>query len=151
MWSHTHAASETDCAGDFECAGHAVHVTVAVASAYESSAHGAHRALPGASLKNPRAHSTHGPPSGPENPASHKQSVWAVLCCGDELLCGHAWHASSPWASMVTPSPGLKVFALHGLHSLLKLSYWKYPARQKQSDRSLLAPKESEKEGQLLH
>jgi len=80
--------------GELVCAGHAWHTSEAAPIAVENSlfSHPVHAELPRATLYVPATHSVQTPPSGPEDPALHKQSVCSSLASGAIVRNGHSWH-----------------------------------------------------------
>ena len=69
-----------------------VEVGEAVVLEYLPLSHSSHEELPVDALYLPTSHASHVPPSGPEYPAMHLQSVALVLAFHDVEFQGHAKH-----------------------------------------------------------
>jgi hypothetical protein len=96
--SHRQSATTALPAAAVELPWHATQAADAVPLEYVSAAHVSHAALPLAALNVPAAHATHGPPSSPENPASHVHAVIVVRACSRcELCAGQRTHDALCW------------------------------------------------------
>ena len=86
--------------GELEFAGHSRHVDESVAfvlAEYVPAAQSTHAALPALVLYFPGTHATHGPPSGPVNPALQAVDTHALtfeLPLGEVVPAGHETHTS---------------------------------------------------------
>lgn len=76
---------------------HCATCTLAFCAVSEKLWHRVHGALSSVGLKNPRGHAVHCPPSAPENPGTHRQSVTTVLPLACVDVCdGHSKQAELP-------------------------------------------------------
>jgi hypothetical protein len=100
--------------GELEFAGHVRHVDASVAFVlveYVPAAQSTHAALPALVLYFPGTHATHGPPSGPVNPALQAVDTHALtfeLPLGEVVPTGHVRHCDEngvKYLMMTTPEP----------------------------------------------
>ena len=100
--------------GELELAGHVRHVDESVAFViveYVPAAQSTHAALPALVLYFPGTHATHGPPSGPVNPALQAVDTHALtfeLPLGEVVPAGHVRHCDDngvKYLMMTTPEP----------------------------------------------
>ena len=75
--------------------GQVVHVEEPLYAENVPTGQGLQLELPMLDLKDPGAQGSHGPPSGPENPSRHWQSVMTVLWEGLVEFWGHARHSDT--------------------------------------------------------
>lgn len=101
----TQLVERTLALGDCESVGQARHVLAVVAatvSEYVFAGHAVHPSEPAASLYLPSTHAVHIPPSGPVNPALHRQLLESALPLGDCELLGQSTQVASSEAPVVS-------------------------------------------------
>jgi hypothetical protein len=141
-----------------EPAGQGVHSVDAFKDANVPALHGRHKPDPFTALNVPTRHASHTPPSGPEYPTLHTQSVTLLLPGGDEdWLDGHRTHAAPPVRlryvppghseQSPAPSSALKNPASHAV----QLSVPEKPLTHTQSWMLVLAAAEVALGGHMAH